>query len=132
MRASLGRKEPFDLKYVEVGNEVIQFSNPIFALIPNPTSGLRWPIRWIVSIPYFVRGPMGFAKGMIATPTAGVILSLPSARRSPTYVGYFAWFLLAVMAVTMILDFIATSRTSGPILTPTPAHYDVHLYQTPS
>ncbi|KAJ6491401.1 glycoside hydrolase family 51 protein [Mycena vitilis] len=29
------------------------------------------------------------------------------------------------------LHFMATSRTTTPVLTPTPQHYDVHLYQTP-
>lgn len=29
-------------------------------------------------------------------------------------------------------DFIATTYTSGPVLTPKPAFYDVHVYQTPS
>ncbi|KAJ7098379.1 arabinofuranosidase [Mycena epipterygia] len=29
------------------------------------------------------------------------------------------------------LHFMATSRTTTPVLTPTPKHYDIHLYQTP-
>ncbi|KAJ6578602.1 alfa-L-arabinofuranosidase precursor [Mycena sp. CBHHK59/15] len=29
------------------------------------------------------------------------------------------------------LHFMATSRTTSPVLTPTPQHYDIHVYQTP-
>jgi alpha-N-arabinofuranosidase len=36
------------------------------------------------------------------------------------------------LLISLRIDFMATSRTTTPVLTPTPQHYDVHLYQTPS
>ncbi|KAG6829076.1 hypothetical protein H0H92_005787 [Tricholoma furcatifolium] len=72
LRASLGHPEPFDLLYVEIGNEDFIGSAP--STIQN-----RWNL--IVS---------------------NLSLTFPQ------------------------LQFIATSYSSGPVLTPTPAHYDNH------
>ncbi|KAI0076533.1 glycoside hydrolase family 51 protein [Panus rudis PR-1116 ss-1] len=76
LRASLGHPQPFNLRYIEVGNE------DFFA------SG-TYPYRW------------------------------------RDFVGNLS-------AAFPQLHFIATTNAWNPLLSPTPQHYDVHVYQTPS
>ncbi|KAF8067641.1 glycoside hydrolase family 51 protein [Lyophyllum atratum] len=78
LRASLGHPEPFDLLYVEIGNEDF----------------------------------VGQAPG--------------------TYQNRWNLIVTNLTATFPQLRFIATSRTSGPVLTPKPTQYDVHVYQTPN
>ncbi|KAL0958281.1 hypothetical protein HGRIS_000431 [Hohenbuehelia grisea] len=49
-----------------------------------------------------------------------------------TYAGRWNTIVTNLTATFPNLRFIATSRTSGPLLSPTPQHYDVHVYQTPN
>ncbi|KAJ7641860.1 glycoside hydrolase family 51 protein [Roridomyces roridus] len=77
LRASLGRKEPFALKYVEIGNEDF----------------------------------IGNAPGTVASRWNQIVTNL-----STTFPQ---------------LQFMATSDTGSPVLTPTPQTYDIHVYQTP-
>ncbi|KAJ7154688.1 glycoside hydrolase family 51 protein [Mycena filopes] len=48
-----------------------------------------------------------------------------------TYASRWNSFVTNLTATFPQLHFMATSRTTTPVLTPTPQHYDVHLYQTP-
>ncbi|TFK66343.1 alfa-L-arabinofuranosidase precursor [Pluteus cervinus] len=49
-----------------------------------------------------------------------------------SYVYRWRQFVGNLSATFPQIRFIATSYTSGPVLTPTPLHYDVHVYQTPT
>ncbi|KAJ7138491.1 glycoside hydrolase family 51 protein [Mycena crocata] len=48
-----------------------------------------------------------------------------------TYASRWNSFVTNLTATFPQLHFMATSRTGSPVLTPTPQHYDLHLYQTP-
>jgi len=49
-----------------------------------------------------------------------------------TYASRWNSFVTNLTATFPQLHFMATSHTSGPVLTPTPQHYDNHVYQTPN
>ncbi|KIY45087.1 glycoside hydrolase family 51 protein [Fistulina hepatica ATCC 64428] len=76
-RAALGREEPFNLTYVEIGNE-----------------------------------------------------DFTSTTASSTYVYRWEDIVSNLSATFPDLQFIATTYQSGPVLTPTPQHYDNHIYDT--